>query len=252
MEKYSAVVLKCDPYHFRRSGLDLKNSYIKIDKHYLSFVPYSMSMDLCRFLVSMNENEIKLFESFKEETQSLKLTFESDIFGQTVDFVQWGQLMEIRQANPVLNVALITFRISRIANAFREIFIDCVMDNERLQALYDNSELGGRMFDSDCVREIFGTNTALVSSGAAKPAPFKVNLLSLNKIRVFGPSKHEEFSREELVKINLVDDQPPLVLNGRIVGEEDSKEVEDYHFLDVEIDFNPHLTEIMSPFLDGS
>lgn len=252
MERYSAASLKCDPYHFRRSGLDLRNSYLKIDKHYLSFVPYSMSLELCRFLVSMNENEISLFESFKEETQSLKLTFNSDIFGRSVDFLLWGELIEIRQANPVLNVALISFRISRIANAFREIFIDCVMDDERLKALYNNEELGGRMFDSDCVREIFGTNTALVSSGNTKPAPFKVHLLSLSKIRVFGPSKHEEFSREELVKINLVDDYPPLKLNGRIVAEEDSKEVEDYHFLDVETDFNPYLAEIMSPFLDGS
>jgi hypothetical protein len=251
-QKYSEATLKCSAYHIRRSGLDLKSSHLKIDKHYLSVVPYTMSLDTCRFLVSMNKQEISLFESFKDNTQSLKLTFDSDIFGQVVDFLLWGRIVEIRQANPVLNIVLVTFRISRIANAYREIFIDCVMDNERLESFYQNEDFGGRLFDSECVREIFGTNTAMVSCGSARPAPFKIDRLSLKHVRIFGPSDHEEFNPDELVKINLVDDHPPLVLNGRITGMEDSREIEGYHFVDVETDFCPYLTEIMSPFLDGS
>jgi hypothetical protein len=250
--RYEDTVLKCDTYHFRRSGLDLRDSHIKLDKYFLSFVPYTMSLKTCRLLVSMNDQEIALFESFREQTHSMKLAFDSDIFGQRVEFLLWGKITDIHPANPSLKVALVTFKIQRLANAYREIFVDCVMDDERLQSLYGSEDTGAKTFDGDCFNEIFGYSTVSITPGMSVSRPFSVKSFSLKKMKLFGPVPDELDVDDRFLRITLVDDKSPLFLNGHITGDERSGESSGFRFIDVELDYSPSFTDIMSPFLVGS
>jgi hypothetical protein len=252
LRRFAKTTIKCDPFHFRHSGLDLQNSHINLGGQFLSFVPYSMSLSMIRALVSMSEREIAFFREYQGAVQTMKLTFNSHVYGRKVDFQIWGKIADLRQVNPDLNMVLMDFVVRRIANAYREIFIDMAMKDDRLRALYNDEELGLRRFDGDCVREIFGDNQTSLIPGPQTPGMFRITSLSLKRLRIYGPVPSELETLGLLLKIPFLSEYPPLVFNGTVVEDERSADSDDYRHLEIEIDFHPYLAEIMQPFLSGS
>jgi hypothetical protein len=194
---------------FRHSGLDLQNSHINLGGQFLSFVPYSMSLSMIRALVSMSEREIAFFREYQGAVQTMKLTFNSHVYGRKVDFQIWGKIADLRQVNPDLNMVLMDFVVRRIANAYREIFIDMAMKDDRLRALYNDEELGLRRFDGDCVREIFGDNQTSLIPGPQTPGMFRITSLSLKRLRIYGPVPSELETLGLLLKIPFLSEYPP-------------------------------------------
>lgn len=252
VKKFEKTTIKCDPFHFRHSGLDSQHSHINLGGHFLSFVPFSMSLSMIRALVSMSEREIIFFQDYQGAVQTMKLTFNSHIYGRKVDFQLWGKIVNLRQVNPDLSMVMMDFVIQRIANAYRDIFVDMAMKDDTLRTLYNDTDLGQRRFDGDCVREIFGHNQTSVLPGPETPGMFRITSLSLKRLRLYGPVPSEIEVVGRLLKIPFVEEYPPLVFNGTVLEEERSTESEDYRHLEIEIDFHPYLAEIMQPFLSGS
>ena len=248
LKRFGTTEIRCRPFHFRHSGLDLAGSILKIDKYELSFVPYTLSLSTCRLLVSMNEREIEHFNTLVEGTHTLKFTFDSEIWGRRVDFLLWGRIGPIHRANPDLDVALITFSISRVANTYREVFIDLALQEARLRELYDG-ELAQTVFDGDCYHDVFGTPTVIVKPGRKLARVFEVRSFSLRTMVLYGPVPPDRSVVEAYIKITLVDDRPPLTVDGQISAEEKSEESDAYRSITVDLDYNPDLVEIMSPFL---
>lgn len=251
-EKYAGYEIKCRHHHLRRCGLDLQSSFLKIDKYELTFVPYTLSLSKCRFLIAMNAEEIEHFNTLIDGILSIKMAFDSDIWGRRVEFLLWGRISEIHLANPNINIALVTFTISRVANSYREIFVDLAMDNDNLTALYDDGERSNIIFNNDCYDDVFGSPSVTLMPGSKLTRSFEVRSFSLRKMVLFGPVPPDRSVVDELVKVVLVDDRPPLIAEGTICDEERSEDSETYRTISIELDFSPDLAEIMWPFLKSS
>ena len=249
LSRFADYEIKTRHHHLRRSGLDLQSSFLKIDKYELTFVPYTMSLSSCRFLIAMNRREIDHFNTMIDGILSVKMAFDNDIWGRRVEFVLWGKLEEIHPANPNLNIALVTFSISRVSNTYREIFVDLALDNEQLMLLYNDENLSGIEFNGECYSDVFGSDTVTLMPGTKLTRPFEVVRYSLKTMVLHGPVPPERMVVDELVKLILVDDRPPLIAEGIITEDEREKETDPYRTITVELDFSPDLVEIMSPFL---
>ena len=252
LDRFADYEIKIRHHHLRRSGLDLQSSFLKIDKYELTFVPYTLSLSQCRFLIAMNRSEIDHFNTLIDGVLSVKMAFDSDIWGRRVEFVLWGKVDEIHLANPTLNVALVMFTISRVANTYREIFVDLALDNERLIGLYDDEKVSRIEFNGECYSDVFGADTVTLMPGTKLTRPFEIKSYSLRSMTLRGPVPPERSVTDELVKLILVDDRPPLIAEGVITGEERAHETDAHRTITVELDYSPDLVEIMSPFLISS
>lgn len=245
---YNSSVLKLDNYIINQIGLVKNKCFLKLDEYQIYCVPFELSYDEIKLISILNRNEVDFFSKYINTLQSISLTFVNTPIGKEIPIFMRINITSFELKDEVKKQCYITAKIKRPSDDYKELLAIQFDKIENAKKLYEDEVKSKIKITFDTIRksklnyELFYKFDNNIFRG-------KLIEASLKEIKIFGELFEEDKNKENII-IEMFTKKSNFFIKGKIIKKEESKEVQGFYIITIELPFSYPFINSLTEQLD--
>lgn len=234
--------IKIDKYMKKKLGLQLKNTFIKIDQLYIYCVPFELSLSGCKVIIVMKEDEFRIFKEDNGQKSRLYLKFENDsISDRKVSFFIWAAFSGAEPYNESLNMWLVKLDYISVPLIYNESLIKIFLKNEKYELSYKENSENEKYYGREALK-----NKNIQEYAVINQKKYLVVKLSVGRLYMITEKSTDHFADNNIsVGFMQTGESSPLYVTGEIIKYHNIKGISEKLIAEIKLYFSPYLVEIL-------